>query len=167
MRRRLPATAFSVLVPVLVFGWVQGLALRPPGVPERGPGPAGALEKADADRRADTYGARPDVVAAGRKLFLRHCSSCHGEDAAGTRRAPPLASEKVSRATAGDLFWFLTNGNLRTGMPSWSRLPAARRRQIVAYLQTLAVPPIRPAPPSSPGKTPGGPGSRSAPGRGK
>ncbi len=40
-------------------------------------------------------------------------------------------------APPGVLFWFLKNGNLKEGMPSWSRLPDQRRWQLVTYLQTL------------------------------
>jgi mono/diheme cytochrome c family protein len=85
------------------------------------------------------------AVQAGRKLFLRHCADCHGEDARSGRRAPPLDSERVRQTPDEDLLWFLTNGNLRTGMPAWSRLPAARRWQILAYLRSLPAPPGRPA----------------------
>jgi len=40
---------------------------------------------------------------------------------------------------AGALFWFLY-GNLKHGMPSWSRLPDERRWQLVSYLKSLATP---------------------------
>jgi len=35
------------------------------------------------------------------------------------------------------LFWFLRNGNLRQGMPSWSGLPDQQRWQIVSFLKTV------------------------------
>jgi mono/diheme cytochrome c family protein len=83
----------------------------------------------------------PRAIRAGRKLFLRHCAECHGDDARGRGKAPPLVSHRVQGAPAGDLFWFLTNGDLGAGMPAWSRLPDARRWQLVSFLETLAVPP--------------------------
>jgi hypothetical protein len=43
----------------------------------------------------------------------------------------------LRQASPGALFWFLTNGRLAAGMPEWSRLPAARRWQIIAYLQSI------------------------------
>jgi hypothetical protein len=43
----------------------------------------------------------------------------------------------VQNATAGELVWFLRNGNLWSGMPSWSGLPKERRWQIVTYLKSL------------------------------
>jgi len=42
----------------------------------------------------------------------------------------------VGQASAGEIEWFLRNGRMRTGMPSWSGLPEARRWQIVSFLQS-------------------------------
>jgi hypothetical protein len=35
------------------------------------------------------------------------------------------------------LVQFLTDGDLRKGMPSWSRLPEERRLQLVRYIKSL------------------------------
>jgi mono/diheme cytochrome c family protein len=75
--------------------------------------------------------------AAGKKLFLQHCAECHGSDADGGSRAPSLRVDEVQQATAGTLFWILTNGVVRRGMPVWSKLPEPQRWQIVTYLRTL------------------------------
>ena len=83
------------------------------------------------------------AVSAGRKLYLRHCAECHGADARGGPRAPSLDTRRVAEAAPGDLFRFLTDGSLRAGMPAWSRLPAARRWQLIAYLETLGGAPAR------------------------
>lgn len=85
----------------------------------------------------DPYEGQPDAVAAGRKLFFQHCAECHGEDARGAHRSANLRAPGVQNATNGELVWFLRNGNLAAGMPSWSGLPIERRWQIVAYLKTL------------------------------
>jgi mono/diheme cytochrome c family protein len=87
--------------------------------------------------RSNPYDDLPDAVQAGGKLFARHCAECHGADAQGSEKAPRLRSGQVAQALPGDLFWFLTNGDLRAGMPSWSRLPEPRRWQIVTYLKSL------------------------------
>jgi mono/diheme cytochrome c family protein len=94
---------------------------------------------ASAPQRANPFGESPDAVAAGRKLFLRHCAECHGDAGRGGRRGPSLDSRRLRQASPGALFWFLTNGRLAAGMPQWSRLPAARRWQIIAYLQSRVV----------------------------
>jgi mono/diheme cytochrome c family protein len=79
----------------------------------------------------------PDAVAAGGKLFALHCAECHGETAEGGRKAPSLLAEQVQQATPGTLFWILTNGVVRHGMPVWSKLPEPQRWQIVSYLKSL------------------------------
>ena len=79
----------------------------------------------------------PEAPLAGAKLFQQHCASCHGHDAEGKSKHPGLHSDLVREAQPGELQWLLTNGSLRRGMPSWSRLPEEQRWQIVTYLKTL------------------------------
>jgi mono/diheme cytochrome c family protein len=83
------------------------------------------------------YEGDPDAVLAGKKLYLQHCATCHGQNARGMRNAINLRTPQVQNATAGELVWFLRNGNLFHGMPSWSGLPEQRRWQIVTYLKSL------------------------------
>jgi mono/diheme cytochrome c family protein len=80
----------------------------------------------------------PDAVAAGEKLFGLHCAECHGEMAEGGRKAPSLLADPVQQAAPGTLFWILTNGVVRHGMPVWSKLPEPQRWQLVSYLKSLA-----------------------------
>jgi len=103
--------------------------------------PSWTKAPSSAQARANPYEGNADAVRAGRKLVARHCASCHGEDGHDGRSAPPLDTVAVRRAAAGDLFWLLTNGDLRAGMPSWSNLPDARRWQIVAFLKSSDPPP--------------------------
>jgi len=79
----------------------------------------------------------PDAVAAGRKLFEQHCSECHGNDARGGKRGPNLRVRVVQDATPGAMFFILTNGVVRHGMPVWSKLPEPERWQIVSFLESL------------------------------
>jgi len=79
-----------------------------------------------------------DAVAAGKKLFAQHCAECHGSTAEGGRKAPNLRADEVQNATPGEIFWILTNGVVRRGMPVWSKLPEPQRWQIVSYLKSLA-----------------------------
>lgn len=83
------------------------------------------------------YEGDPDAVLAGKKLYLQHCATCHGQNARGIHNAISLRTPQVQNATAGELVWFLRNGNLFHGMPSWSGLPEQRRWQIVTYLKSL------------------------------
>jgi len=91
-----------------------------------------------------------EAPAAGRKLFERHCAECHGEDAAGSPKAPSLRAATVQKAAPGALFWVLTNGVVRRGMPVWSKLPEAQRWQLVSYVQSLGTAAANAAPTSPP-----------------
>jgi len=88
----------------------------------------------------------PDAWAAGKKLFAMHCAECHGESAEGSRKAPNLHAREVQNATPGELFWILTNGVVRHGMPVWSKLPEPERWQIVTFLKSMPTPVVEVAP---------------------
>ena len=79
----------------------------------------------------------PDAVAAGAKLFASHCAECHGDMAEGGKKAPSLLAAEVQQATPGTLFWLLTNGVVRRGMPVWSKLPEPQRWQLVSFIKSL------------------------------
>jgi mono/diheme cytochrome c family protein len=96
---------------------------------------AEAPEKAR--RRKNPFEGDAQAVAAGEKLFQQHCAECHGEKAGGTKKGPSLLREEVHAATPGTLFWILTNGVVRRGMPVWSKLPEQQRWQLVIFLQSL------------------------------
>ena len=83
-----------------------------------------------------------DAVAAGGKLFEQHCAECHGMKAEGGKKGANLRAEEVQQATPGALFWILTNGVVRHGMPVWSKLPEPERWQIVSFLKTFRALPV-------------------------
>lgn len=87
--------------------------------------------------RHNPFEGNPSAQAAGAKLFKQNCASCHGDDAQGKGRHPSLHSERVHNATPGELQWLLTNGSMKNGMPSWSRLPEQQRWQIITFLKSL------------------------------
>jgi mono/diheme cytochrome c family protein len=99
-------------------------------------------ELAKAPRRAvvrhNPLESDPEAVAAGGNLFDQHCAECHGEMAEGGRKAPSLRADPVQQASAGTLFWILTNGVVRRGMPVWSKLPEPQRWQLVSYIKALS-----------------------------
>ena len=77
-------------------------------------------------------------VQAGAKLFSQHCAACHGLNARGGRSGPSLHTESIQAMPDAALVQFLTDGDLRKGMPSWSRLPVERRRQLARYIKSLS-----------------------------
>ncbi len=81
------------------------------------------------------------AARAGAKIFAEHCAPCHGAEGEGKVQGksyrPNLHSDRIKQATPGELFWILTNGSLKKGMPSWSRFPEPMRWQVVTYLKSL------------------------------
>src|SRR5712672_4061222 len=96
-----------------------------------------APEKARAKR--NPLEQNPDAVAAGKNLFEQHCAECHGESALGGKKAPSLRAVEVQSAPPGAVFWILTNGVVRRGMPVWSKLPEPQRWLLVSYIKSLGV----------------------------
>lgn len=96
-------------------------------------GCAVAPQKAPAPLTAEHFS---NDVKAGGKLFTQHCAACHGVDAQGTTRAPSLQTPSVQGRPDDALVQFLTDGDLRKGMPSWSRLPVERRWQLARFLKS-------------------------------
>jgi mono/diheme cytochrome c family protein len=80
-----------------------------------------------------------ELSAGGRKLFHRECAECHQQDGSGIREknSADLHLPVVQSLSDGALFWKITNGNPRRGMPSFSRLPEKQRWQLVLFLRTL------------------------------
>ncbi|MGA9504276.1 MAG: c-type cytochrome, partial [Terriglobales bacterium] len=93
---------------------------------------AALAEVPEKDRqRRNPFEGDTQAMAAGGKLFEQHCAGCHGPKAGGTRHGASLLREEVQQSTPGTLFWILTNGVVRHGMPVWSKLPEPQRWQIV------------------------------------
>jgi glucose/arabinose dehydrogenase len=86
----------------------------------------------------------------GRELYGANCAACHGSNAQGGGNIPPLAHTAVQGATDGELFWFITTGSVKDGMPSWAALPEQQRWQIVTYLKALVVAPATAAAAAAP-----------------
>ncbi|HME13688.1 MAG TPA: c-type cytochrome [Candidatus Acidoferrum sp.] len=92
----------------------------------------------DAERsRMNPFAGDAEAIAAGSRVFGDHCAKCHGDDATGRRKKPSLRSSRVQGASDGELFWLLSNGSLKRGMPTWSKLPEPTRWQVIAYVKSL------------------------------
>jgi mono/diheme cytochrome c family protein len=119
-----PATLFllSLMAPTLLWAstlWIEKVPARE-------------------HERTNPMAGNPQAIAAGQLLYSDHCAKCHGDDAGGKGKRPSLRSGFVQAgATPGDLHWLLVNGNLRKGMPSWSKLPDPQIWQIISYIKSL------------------------------
>lgn len=88
--------------------------------------------------RVNPLAGNAEALSAGAQIYRAHCAECHGADALGDgKKKPSLKTPSVQSASDGDLEWFLRQGDLRHGMPSWSSLPQAQRWALVDYLRSL------------------------------
>ncbi len=82
----------------------------------------------------------PDVVKVGKPLFHQKCARCHGENGEGSGNIPRLKESAIRSATPGEVFWFITKGDVPHEMPSWAGLPKEQRWRIVSYVKALNLP---------------------------
>jgi putative copper resistance protein D len=86
-------------------------------------------------------------IAAGLALYREHCAACHGAEGAGDgpaagglpRRPADLRAAHTADHTAGDLFWWITHGIPRAGMPGFGgRLGEEQRWDLVNVVRALS-----------------------------
>ena len=73
-------------------------------------------------------------------LFQKRCAACHGAAGEGTGNIPSLAAGRAQSAADGELFWYISKGDVNNGMPSWQGLPEDERWKIVSYVKSLGMP---------------------------
>jgi mono/diheme cytochrome c family protein len=138
------ATIVAILVGISVFGAAWAAAQKEDAAASKNrKSTYAALAEAPekARQKRNPFAGDAQAVAAGEKLFEQHCVQCHGRNAEGAKYGPSLLREEVQQATPGTLFWILTNGVVRRGMPVWSKLPEQERWQIVTFLESLKLQP--------------------------
>lgn len=149
---------FAALALALALIWQVSLAaLFGPGVPVSGPldNDSGVAPQAVAARerlpkryRNLTNPLEPtaDQLTAGADLYLLHCSFCHGVDgqaltpaARGMRPTPEaLTGPTAKPMTDAKMFYRITEGEARTGMPAWGDvLTETERWQIILHIRQL------------------------------
>jgi glucose/arabinose dehydrogenase/cytochrome c5 len=101
---------------------------------------------ASAREQNNPYAGQPTAARAGRTAYAQNCGSCHGRNGGGTGNIPSLAKKTTQAATEGEIFWFITKGDVANGMPAWDKMPEAKRWQIVTFVKSLRSQPA--APPS-------------------
>lgn len=85
---------------------------------------------------------------AAREHFADHCSTCHANDGSGNTelgrglypKAPDMRLPRTQQLTDGELFYFIENGVMLTGMPAWSTgTPEGERAswQLVHFIRRM------------------------------
>jgi len=153
------AALFICILLVKAFFFRAAFGQENPSAPEQKPQAESvyteiskAPEKARAKR--NPLEKDPDAVAAGRVLFEQRCAECHGDHAEGGKKGPSLRAAELQNAEPGAIFWVLTNGVVRRGMPVWSKLPEPQRWQLVSFIKSLGPAPAE-APSPNTSKPPG------------
>ena len=99
------------------------------------------------------YSGDSAAASAGQAIYARSCAACHGNSGAGTGNVPPVAHGPAQQASDGELFWYITQGDIKNGMPSWSQLTEQQRWQVVTYLKSPSlgtVSAVKPEPSAAP-----------------
>ena len=102
----------------------------------------------DAKKLKSPIAVSGETVSAGKKLYERHCAVCHGDDGKGNtdmaeslpKRPADLTRKEMTSVSEGEVFWIVTNGLTKSGMPSFQKkLNDNERWQIVAFARTLSL----------------------------
>ena len=85
------------------------------------------------------YANAQEWVAMGKGVFLTHCTSCHGSNAAGSTAAPNLTDEHyIYVKSAADFADVITNGRGDGKMPAWGgRLHPNEIVLVASYLASI------------------------------
>jgi glucose/arabinose dehydrogenase/mono/diheme cytochrome c family protein len=106
---------------------------------------------ASAKATKNPYAGQKAAATAGAKIFADNCAKCHGDHGQGIGNVPSLAKGSAQSAPAGEVFWYVTKGDLAHSMPSWAQLPEKDRWQVVTYVKAMNITAV--AQPSAPGPT--------------
>jgi glucose/arabinose dehydrogenase len=103
---------------------------------------------ATAAQTKNPYAGQHAAAVAGAQSFADNCAKCHGDRGQGIGNVPNLATGAAQSATEGELFWYITKGDVPHSMPSWAKLPAKERWQIVTYVKVIkTIPAAKPSAP--------------------
>jgi len=97
---------------------------------------------ADSQSLKNPYGDR--VPPHGAQFYHQYCAACHGLAAEGSGNVPALAKGPTQSAVDGEVFWYVTKGDVNNGMPPWATIPEQQRWAIIGYLKALGAGKVAP-----------------------
>ena len=90
-----------------------------------------------AEEQKNPFAGNPEAIAAGKRLFVGQCQSCHVPGGA----APSFSSGEFKHGPAdGEILLNIRNGIRNTAMPPHPQFSTEQLWQIVSYIRTLALP---------------------------
>ena len=92
---------------------------------------------ATAQQVKNPYAGQAQAALAGKAVYAHNCGACHGNNGQGAGNVPPLARGTAQTAPDGAIFWYITQGDVNNGMPSWASMPSKQRWEVVTFLKTL------------------------------
>lgn len=101
---------------------------------------------ASAKRLKNPLKVTDESIEAGRALFVKNCASCHGQDgksqtdiAASMKKKPTnLTAKEMQGITDGEIYWVVTNGIGKSGMPAYrTKMKDPERWQTTLYVKHL------------------------------
>ena len=99
---------------------------------------------ASAKKLKNPLTATDDNIDKGRALYNKNCASCHGQD--GKAQTDVAAGMKIKPAdltalherTDGEIYWVITNGIKKSGMPAFKAKAGTNERwQMTLYVKHL------------------------------
>src|SRR3984893_18288945 len=93
---------------------------------------------ASAAAEKNPFDGQASATSAGKASYASHCAACHGVSAEGTGNVPPLAHGALQRVPDGSIFWYITKGGRKNGMPSGVALPAEERWKLFTFIKSAS-----------------------------
>ena len=96
-------------------------------------------------RWRNPFSGEQKAAKAGAAVFAKNCAPCHGTRAEGSGNVPDLRRGPAQSAPDGEIFWYITHGDAKNGMPGWPSLSRDDRWRVITFLKLLPAAPAAPA----------------------